>query len=103
MANTLEVVEEKPQVFSTTKVIMEEHGQPSKAQTPVARPKRVPRWALFLAPTVIVLVLVSWWLYAQHFESTDDAQIDGHLNAISARVTGTVLYSNPKVEDNQYI
>jgi len=58
---------------------------------------------LFLAPTVIVLVLVSWWLYAQHFESTDDAQIDGHLNAISARVTGTVLYINPEVEDNQYI
>jgi len=52
---------------------------------------------------VVVLVLLSWWLYAQRFESTDDAQIDGHLNAISARITGTVLYINPKVEDNQYI
>jgi len=48
-------------------------------------------------------VLLSWWLYARHFESTDDAQIDGHLNAISARISGTVLYINPKVENNQYV
>jgi membrane fusion protein (multidrug efflux system) len=52
---------------------------------------------------VVTLVLLSWWLYARRFESTDDAQVDGHLNAISARITGTVLYINPKVEDNQYV
>ena len=103
MAQTLEIVEENPQVFSTTKVRVEEIGQPSEPQAPVSGRKRVPRWALFLAPVVVVLVLLSWWLYAQRFESTDDAQIDGHLNAISARITGTVLYINPKVEDNQYI
>jgi membrane fusion protein, multidrug efflux system len=103
MAQTLEIVEEKPQVFSTTKVRVEEIGRPSEPPPPVSRPKRVPRWALFLAPVVVVPVLLSWWLYAQRFESTDDAQIDGHLNAISARITGTVLYINPKVEDNQYI
>ena len=103
MAHTLEVVEEKPEVFSATKVRMEELGQPSKPQAPASRPRRVPRWALFLAPVVVVLVLVSWWLYAQHFESTDDAQIDGHLTAISARVTGTVLYINPSVQDDQYV
>jgi len=103
MAQTLEIVEEKPQVFSTTTVRVEEIGQPSEPQAPVSRPKRVQRWALFLAPVVVVLVLLSWWLYAQRFESTDDAQIDGHLNAVSARVNGTVLYINPKVEDNQYI
>jgi membrane fusion protein (multidrug efflux system) len=103
MAQTLETVDEKPQVFSTTKVIMEELGQPSKPQAPVSRSKRVPRWALLLTPVVVTLVLLSWWLYARRFESTDDAQVDGHLNAISARITGTVLYINPKVEDNQYV
>jgi membrane fusion protein, multidrug efflux system len=36
-------------------------------------------------------------------KSTDDAQIDGHLNAISARISGTVLYITPKVENNQYV
>jgi membrane fusion protein (multidrug efflux system) len=103
MTHTLEIVDEKPQVFSATKVIVEEFGQPSKPQAPVSRSKRVPRWALFLAPVVVVLVLASWWLYARRFESTDDAQVDGHLNAISARITGTVLYINPKVEDDAYV
>jgi membrane fusion protein, multidrug efflux system len=58
---------------------------------------------LFLAPILIVALLLSWWLYARRFESTDDAQIDGHLNGVSARITGTVVYINPRVEDNQYV
>jgi len=58
---------------------------------------------LFVVPVIVLVVLLSWWLSARRFESTDDAQIDGHLNAISARISGTVLYINPKVEDNQYI
>lgn len=103
MAHTVEVVEENPEGLSTTKVIMEGHRQPSKSQTPVSRPRRFPRWALFLAPVIVALVLLSWWLYARRFESTDDAQIDGHLNAISARITGTVVCINPMVEDNQYV
>jgi len=48
-------------------------------------------------------VAALWWLYARQFESTDDAQIDGHLDAISARISGTVQYINPKVENNQYV
>jgi membrane fusion protein, multidrug efflux system len=35
------------------------------------------------------------------YESTDDAQIDGHLNAISARVSGHV--AKLLVNDNQYV
>jgi membrane fusion protein (multidrug efflux system) len=42
---------------------------------------------------------VAWWLYSRTYESTDDAQIDGHINAIASRVEGTVraVY----VENNQ--
>ena len=43
------------------------------------------------------------WRYAAHVESTDDAQIEGHLHAISARVTGTVLRINPDVQDNHFV
>jgi membrane fusion protein (multidrug efflux system) len=43
------------------------------------------------------------WLHSRHFESTDDAQIEGHLNAISARITGTVARINPNVENNHYV
>jgi membrane fusion protein (multidrug efflux system) len=34
---------------------------------------------------------VAWWLYSRTYESTDDAQVDGHLNPIASRVAGTVL------------
>jgi membrane fusion protein, multidrug efflux system len=40
---------------------------------------------------VVVLVAgIAWWLYSRTYESTDDAQINGHLNAIASRVAGTV-------------
>ncbi len=43
------------------------------------------------------------WLHSRHFESTDDAQIEGHLNAISARITGTVARIDSSVENNHYV
>jgi membrane fusion protein (multidrug efflux system) len=45
---------------------------------------------------VVVLVLVAgmfWWRSRGH-ESTDDAQIDGHITQISARVGGPVIMVN---------
>jgi membrane fusion protein (multidrug efflux system) len=51
----------------------------------------------------IVLLVVGFllWRYLGSYESTDDAQIDGHLNAISARVSGHV--AKLLVNDNQYV
>jgi membrane fusion protein, multidrug efflux system len=68
-------------------------------------PKRTlaPRWALGALGLLAVAALLSWWLHARRFESTDDAQIEGHLNSISSRITGTVVHINPKVENNQYV
>jgi len=66
--------------------------------------KPFPRWAYAIAALAVVAVLAgSWWLHARHFETTDDAQIDGHINVISSRISGTVLYVDPRVENNQYI
>lgn len=42
------------------------------------------------AGIVVLLAGVAWWLYSRTYESTDDAQINGHLNAIASRVSGTV-------------
>ena len=97
--------QEKSQVLSAVKLKFQELDRPSKADAPLSpRLRRVPRWALYLAPIIVVAVLLSWWLYARRFESTDDAQIDGHLDIVSARrVAGTVVYINPKVQDNQYV
>jgi len=41
------------------------------------------------------------WRYFNSYESTDDAQIDGHLNPVSARVGGHI--EKLLVEDNQYV
>ena len=96
--------QEKSQVLSAVKLKFQELDRPSKADAPLSpRLRRVPRWALYLAPIIVVAVLLSWWLYARRFESTDDAQIDGHLDIVSARIAGTVVYINLKVQDNQYV
>ncbi len=59
------------------------------------------RW-LFLA--VLILVIVGGifiWRYYSVRESTDDAQIDGHLSPFSGRVSGIVTAVN--VNDNQQV
>ena len=41
---------------------------------------------------IVVVVLVGWfWWEGRHWESTDDAEIDGHIYPISARVGGQVV------------
>ena len=64
---------------------------------------RNPRFRLALIVGGIVLLVAGFflWRYLGSYESTDDAQIDGHLNAISARVSGHVM--KLLVNDNQYV
>ena len=41
------------------------------------------------------------WRYLNTYETTDDAQIDGHINAISGRITGNVI--EVLAEDEQVV
>jgi membrane fusion protein (multidrug efflux system) len=41
------------------------------------------------------------WRYLQSYESTDDAQVDGHVDPISSRISGTVRLVH--IEDNQKV
>ncbi len=50
---------------------------------------------------VIFVAAVSFWLYSRRYESTDDAQVDGHLNGITARIDGDVKAVH--VEENQSV
>ncbi len=59
------------------------------------------RWGLIVGViAAIVLVALVWHHYATR-ESTDDAQIDGHIAPVSARIAGTVLRVH--VDDNQFV
>jgi membrane fusion protein (multidrug efflux system) len=64
---------------------------------------RNPRFRLGLIVGGIVLLVAGFflWRYLNSYESTDDAQIDGHLNSVSARVSGHVL--KILINDNQYV
>jgi membrane fusion protein (multidrug efflux system) len=59
------------------------------------------RLGFILAGLVILIGVFFLWRYLASYESTDDAQIDGHVNSVSARVSGHVLKLN--VQDNQYV
>jgi membrane fusion protein (multidrug efflux system) len=64
---------------------------------------RNPRFRMFLIIGIVVLLVAGFflWRYFSSYESTDDAQIDGHLNPVSARVSGHV--QKLLVDDNQYV
>jgi membrane fusion protein (multidrug efflux system) len=83
-------------------------GQAQQDQAPRDQaPRRgVPRrfrLAAVLAVTVLAAAGVLYWLHSRQYEDTDDAEVDGHIHPISARLNGTVLAVNPRAEANTYV
>jgi membrane fusion protein, multidrug efflux system len=74
-----------------------EKDAPAKPETA----KRSLRLRVGIGVAVLVIAAFAWWLHARHFEDTDDAQIDGDITAISARVPGTVVAVH--AVDNQQV
>ncbi len=72
-------------------------------ETKSAPRRKASRWILLLAGSLAVAGVTSWWLYSRNYESTDDAEIEGHIDLVSARVSGTVTYINPQAENNQFV
>ena len=44
---------------------------------------------------------IYFWLQSRQFETTDDAQVEAHLSAISSRVDGAI--TRVYVDDNQIV
>jgi membrane fusion protein, multidrug efflux system len=60
--------------------------------------------AIWIIAAVVILLIIGGifvWQYYAVRESTDDAQIDGHIDPISPRVTGTVV--NVLHDDNEVV
>jgi membrane fusion protein (multidrug efflux system) len=68
-----------------------------------ARLRRSGRARALLVVAVLVVLLAAFlgWHHFAGRESTDDAQVDGHVNPVAARVGGTV--AAVLVEDNQLV
>src|SRR5271154_1900771 len=62
-----------------------------------------PHAPMFLAITALVLLVGGYFTYRYFsmYETTDDAEVDGHLMPLSARISGYVIKVN--VDDNQYV
>jgi membrane fusion protein (multidrug efflux system) len=58
-------------------------------------------WILAVIFVVLIVAGIFVWRYLGEYEATDDAQVDGHVNAISTRVAGYI--SNVNINDNQYV
>ncbi len=54
-----------------------------------------------LAALLLVGAATGWALYSQGYETTDDAQVDGHLNVVSSRISGTT--ASVYVTENQIV
>src|SRR5450756_756368 len=55
--------------------------------------RRINRLAIGVAVLVLTAIGIGWYVHAQGFEETDDAQVDGHINPITSRIDGTVTVS----------
>ncbi len=82
----------------------EESNKPSAA---AAREKGILKrnpWLAMLLRALVVLLLIGtavFWWQSRRFEDTDDAEVDGHIDPISARVSGHVAKVN--VEEGQFV
>jgi membrane fusion protein, multidrug efflux system len=59
------------------------------------------RWAVVAVAVLLIVGGVFFWMSRRGRVSTDDAQIDGHILPLSARVGGTV--QEVHAQDNEYV
>src|SRR5258707_12270195 len=97
---------------TTTTTVHDTPGVATREPPPLPASERDLRWkqasrnprfrlALIVGGIVLLVAGFFFWRYLGSYESTDDAQIDGHLNAISTRVSGHVI--KLLVNDNQFV
>ena len=77
-------------------------GRTETPPTPPVKRKRRSNWTRIIVLLALLIALAAGgyalWQYLSSYESTDDAQVDGHVNAISARISGHL--SEVLVEDS---
>ena len=82
----------------------EEQNTPAQAGQPKAGLFERKPWLSTLLRVLVVVAIIGaiiFWWQSRKFEDTDDAQIDGHIYPVSARVTGHVTKVN--VEEGQFV
>ena len=71
------------------------------AETEIDQPKSRRRGVIAVVVLVLVVAAIALWWHSTFSEDTDDAQVNGHLIQVSARINGQVLKVD--VEENQVV
>lgn len=81
---------------------MSEVMQENKVEKVSNTKGRTKAFAIFFFILILLAVGgVVYWLHARQFEETDDAQIEAHLNPVTARIDGTITHVY--VDNNQSV
>lgn len=80
----------------------EQEQEKKKEEKPMspARKATVIFTGAFVA-VLLIMGIILWFLHDSTYEDTDDAQVNGHLNSVAARIEGTVI--GVYVENNHYV
>lgn len=73
----------------------------AEPETEPVAPKPRRRGILIVVIAVIAVAALAFWWHSTYFEDTDDAQISGHLIAVSSRIQGQVV--KVYVDENQFV
>jgi membrane fusion protein (multidrug efflux system) len=83
---------------------LHEDVRPERREAQEKAPRGKPtRWIVLGVLAITIPAASVWWRQSLRYESTEDAQVDGHIDLVSARLSGTVAYINPRVENNQLV
>jgi membrane fusion protein, multidrug efflux system len=87
----------RPQPLEIDSAPDDEHNRrPDDQPRPEPRARKSSRWRTRIVVIVLILVgaivAVPVWNYTSSYEATDDAQVDGHIAAISSRINGTIAH-----------
>jgi membrane fusion protein (multidrug efflux system) len=94
MANIAETQERESQTAPSPRAV-EEKPRVSRRRSPAIK------WLLILLVLGLAAAGYWYWGYASARESTDDAQIDGHVHPVAARIGGAVV--KVLVDNNQFV
>jgi len=99
MAEDTKIIDD-PRRTGTDGATSSAENAPSAPHRKVRRsPRRLIIFLLVLA--IIAAAGTAWWIHSEGYETTDDAQVNAHLSAVSSRVAGTV--TAVYVEENQFV
>src|SRR5213593_2217093 len=59
------------------------------------------KWLLIPVGLILIAAAYAGWQYLAQWESTDDAQVDGHIHPVNARIGGTVIAV--AVKENEHV